>query len=61
MVNIYFIIESNSKGMYACEKNSNALKWMGFANVFIKCNLFDKYVKCGSEKICHEMVTFVCD
>jgi hypothetical protein len=34
---------------------------MGFAKVFIGCSLFDMYVKCGSKKIWHEMITFVCD
>jgi hypothetical protein len=34
---------------------------MGLANVFIGCNLFDMYVKGGSKKIWHEMITFVCD
>jgi hypothetical protein len=32
---------------------------MGFAKVFIRCNLFDIYVKHGSKKIWHEMI--VCD
>ncbi len=36
-------------------------KWMGFANVFIGCSLFDIYVKDGNKKIWHEMITFVCD
>jgi hypothetical protein len=36
-------------------------KWMGFAKVFIGCNLFDMYVKCGNKKIWHEMISFVCD
>jgi hypothetical protein len=34
-------------------------KWMGFAKVFIGCNLVDMYVKRGSKKIWHEMI--VCD
>ncbi len=34
-------------------------KWMGFAKVFIGCNLFDMYVKHGTKKICHEMI--ICD
>jgi hypothetical protein len=36
-------------------------KWMGSINVFIGYNLLDMYVKCGSNKIWHEMITFVCD
>jgi hypothetical protein len=36
-------------------------KWMGFAKVFIGCNLFDMYVKHGGKKIWHEMITFICD
>ncbi len=35
-------------------------KWMGFSKIFIRCNLFDMYVKCASKKIWHEMI-FVCD
>jgi hypothetical protein len=31
---------------------------MGFAKVFIRCNLFDIYVKHGSKKIWHEMIVF---
>jgi hypothetical protein len=34
---------------------------MGFANVFIRCSLFDIYVKGDSKKIWHEMITFVYD
>jgi len=34
---------------------------MGSTNVFNGCSLFDMYVKCGSKKIWHEMITFVCD
>jgi hypothetical protein len=34
---------------------------MGSTNVFIQCSLFDVYVKRGSKKIWHEMITFVCD
>jgi hypothetical protein len=30
---------------------------MGFANVFIRCNLFDMHVKGGNKKIWHEMIT----
>jgi hypothetical protein len=34
---------------------------MGFAKAFIGCSLFDMYVKRGSKKIWHEMITFICD
>jgi len=36
-------------------------KWMGFAKVFIRCSFFDMYVKHGSKKIWHQMITFICD
>jgi hypothetical protein len=36
-------------------------KWIGFAKVFIRCSLFDMYVKRGSKKIWHEMIILVCD
>jgi hypothetical protein len=34
---------------------------MGFAKVFIGCNLFDMYVKDGIKKIWQEIITFVYD
>jgi hypothetical protein len=34
---------------------------MGYINDFVRCSLFDMYVKGGSKKIWHEMIVFFCD
>ncbi len=47
--------------MYACEQILKLWKWMGSINVFIGCSLFDMYVKHGSKKIWHAIITLVCD
>jgi hypothetical protein len=61
MVNINIVVEGHSRGMNACEKKLILQKLMGYVNVFVRCSLFDIYVKGGSKKIWHEMISFVCD
>jgi hypothetical protein len=41
MVNIDIIVESNSRGMYACEKKKRFI-------IFVGSNLFHVHAKCGN-------------